>query len=221
MRVGLSSIVGDGFGSGSFVFGEVPSGATCPAAGTFYAWAYGIEYPIAEGGASVYVTEASADIAIQVADVQRLNDGTCGFYYNWASATNINYKPYGTELYLINAEEPISVEVNGSYYQNGTARLICISEGNGSYTTTTVNPSYYPNGTPIVTETNINLYIEVPSGTGNYVLGGSGDRAYTHNGSGGYNTAIQNANWYSYGTFLYSDGTYNYYADGNGGYYAS
>lgn len=30
MRIGLSSIVGDGFGNGSFVFGEVPSGGGTP-----------------------------------------------------------------------------------------------------------------------------------------------------------------------------------------------
>jgi hypothetical protein len=215
--------IGFGISSGTSRtgFGTIVSfpGASCPAAGTFLSWAYGVTYPIAEGGAYVYVTEAASDYPSQVADVQRLNDGSCGFYYDWFTATNINYMPYGVELYLINADEPISVEINSNQYQIGTARYVCVSDGYGSYTTTTINPSFYPAGTPLFTETNINLYIEVPSGSGNNVYGGYGDRAYFTNGYGGYYAEIQNAVWDSYGTFLYSDGTYNYYADGNGGYY--
>lgn len=61
---------------------------------------------------------------------------------------------------------------------------------------------------------------EVPSGSGNYYSYTSWSNIlYYYNGSGGYYTSYQGVWNASYGDYITYDGMYNYYWDGNGGYY--
>lgn len=219
MRVGLSSIVGDGFGSGFFVFGEVPSGGVIPPAGTILQTLTLQTYPIAEGGSSIGV--GGTNYPNQTCSVYRKADGSGGDYLDWANAFDIQYAAYGSSI-TSNAGNSYQVEVptsSGNYYQGGTYTILYKHDGAGSYYEENTNFSYYADGTTTGLSGLYNyLETEVPSGTGNYYQNGS-ITAYTWNGSGGYNYPVTLGNYYSNGTFIYYNGEFTYYWDGNGGYY--
>lgn len=219
MRVGLSSIVGDGFGTGSFVFGEVVSAPSCPVYGTFYQTATGVDYPFAEGGAEVLVSENSTTYLTQTVTVDQYHDGSCGYYYDWTSETNVVYKSYGWLIVQLDAEQSVSVDINGTYYQIGTQQYNAYHDGSGGYYALSENPSYYPYGTFLTTQSGVSIQIEVPSGSMNYAVAGTCDYNYYTDGYGSYYNTQNNISYYPYGTFLYNDGSYDYYSDGSGGYY--
>jgi hypothetical protein len=207
-------------GFGNIVSFPATGGGGCPADGTFNQWIYDIEYPIAEGGASVYVTEASVDKPTQIADVQEVSDGSCGFYYDWSSATGIEYKAYGTELYLISNTEAVNYSINSTDYQIGTASYGCVSDGAGGYVTTTYNAQYYNYGTYIVTLSGQDLQLEVPNGSMNYVVAGTCDYNYYCDGAGSVYNTQSSLSWFPFGTFLTNYNGYDYYSDSVGGYYS-
>lgn len=135
------------------------------------------------------------------------------------------------------AEGGASVSPNGTtYYPSQFCDVQVKNNGSGgTYTdwATATDVQYYAWGVEIYSETG-NAYISITTscnGTQN-IVGGTSTTVYNHDGTGGYAMTGGN-NWYSNGTFLYSetctyddgtgstyDITYNYAADGSGGYYS-
>lgn len=265
MRIGLSSVVGDGFGSGAFSFGEVPSGGGgCPAAGTPTGSTVRETY---SSGSNIYVSELNEYYYNQDADFNVLNDGTCGTYVSYSTASNIAYKPNSTLIahgywYDYTSGSTVSVlgtdyyaqQARNSYYHDGAggyseslatavqykaADTLITSEpevepvpevGGSNYSTgrltdyyhngaggvsTSISGNYHPAGT-LIWQTIISTnYLSLPSGStpeSSY----SGTR-YEWDGTGNYSEYM---NWYiPYGTFIEEFSGYNYYHDGNNGYY--
>jgi hypothetical protein len=110
-------------------------------------------------------------------------------------------------------------EFSGTNYNNGTFTRYS-SNGNYGYTESQAG-SYYSNGVLIAENISGDALInsvEVPNGSGSFFDPEySGDR-YTWNGSGGY---YHQSVWYKpSGTFIYNDGTYDYFWNGSGSYYS-
>lgn len=302
------------------------SGGGCPAAGTYNSTAIGVTYPVAEGGA--YVTIGGNDYATQTCDVDLMNDGSCGTYTDWSTATNVSYLPNGALIVRRNdagTEDPVQIPsdpwgsnfdskfytqtdyfsdgaggytsqpYNSQYYGNGTTAAdlqvdysyvpssgpnyfvngilkTYYWDGTGGFYLNNTNGSYYANGTDTgLTGIDTPNQSEVPSGSSNYFNNGT-FTGYTWDGSGGYNYPVQKGSYYaggtdtgltgldtdnqtevptgsstyfnngtktgyewdgtgyynypvqkgsyySNGTFIYNDGTYDYYWNGSGGYY--
>lgn len=240
MRLGLSSIVGDGFGTGSFGVDGPLTPPSFPPAGSYNSTLFGETYPTAEGGTSFAdpTNGANPPIPNQIVDVDVLNDGSGGTYIDWSSATNVQYKANGT-VFLTESSLPLNIEVpsgSGFSYQGGTYDNQYYHNGTGGWYSGGVNQSYYSNGT----DTNIeNLsggdhQTEVPSGSLNYFSNGQFD-GYTWDGSGGYNFPVTKGAYYTSGTQIFHNdntlevpsgsgmyfqtGTYEEYQwDGFGGY---
>ena len=213
MRIGLSSIVGDGFGSGSFVFGEVlGEPPSFPPAGTVLETLIGQPYPISEGGATVYAGSAITPYPSQFASVYRKANGTGGNYLDWANAFDIGYYSNGTNITTENL--PTYVNVNGNNYQSGTFDQSWLHDGGGGYYTETANVSYTSYGTSIASFGN---YTEVPTGSSNILFNGTSTEYY-HDGYGGSFTSI-GGSYYSNGTYIGNIYGTDYYWDGSGGYY--
>lgn len=204
MRIGLSSIVGDGFGNGSFVFGEVPSGASFPAAGTILETLTLQTYPIAEGGGQV-----NTDIGPfpnQDASVYRKADGSGGDYLDWDNAFDIAYKPSPVIFYVSSEwsdnEDGPSVTINGSNYWSQRRKLDYRHDGYGSYYTGYSNTGYKPYGTFVVEAPS---QTEVPSGTSNFYNNGI-NLSYYYNGTGStYTTST--GYYYSNGELIFENVT--------------
>ena len=220
MRIGLSSIVGDGFGTGSFQISEIAGEISFPEAGTILETLTLQTYPIAEGGASVTIN--SNNYPSQTASVYRKADGSGGNYLDWASAFNIAYIVYAN--YIANNPNQVAyIEVpsgGGSSFDGGTYTIEYYHDGYGSFYQSGTSYSYYNDGTNTnLSSLNVSLQTEVPNSSGNFYQNGK-ETAYTWNGSGGYNYPVTIGNYYYYGIYIYNDGTSAYYWDGNGGYYA-
>lgn len=173
MRVGLSSIVGDGFGTGSFVFGEVPSGGGHQA-GDYAYTAYGVTYPIVEGGESVVITELDdATYPSQICDVDYIyEEGGVSTVPDWSTVSNIQYRPNG--FYhagdgTLTSQTPVEVPFeSGIYYDSEyITEYAALANGSGGYTWTTYGVGYWAADT----------FIYNPEGTGDY---------YYWDGDGGY-----------------------------------
>lgn len=242
MRIGLSSIVGDGFGTGSFGIDGSLTAPSFPPAGSYNSTQFGIDYPIAEGGSAVQDPAANL-YPSQICDVDVLNDGSGGTYIDWSSVTNIQYKAYGISYYTSPSPSNSDIEVpsgSGVYYTAGSAYADYRHDGSGGYFQDWVNQTWFSNGT----DTNIELLAEsdqqteVPSGSGNYYANGQFN-GYTWDGSGGYNYPVTKGAYYSNGTDTnltgldspqqtevpsgsgnyYNNGQFDGYTwDGNGGY---
>lgn len=227
MQIGLSSIVGDGFGFGSFVFGEVPSGF--PAYGTFLFTATGVVYPEAEGGLAYQASDTGDYYPIQDCDVDVLADGSGGQFYDWTSETNVDWLPY--ETFLVTENDSLdggSLEVptgSNNYFNNGYYDTRDVySDGNGGVFYN-ANPSanfiFYTVGQFITFSVNYTTgsSVEVPTGSATYFDDQYDGAEYTHDGTGDYDTNTGQF-YFPSGTFIYNDGTSDYYWDGMGGYYA-
>ena len=231
MQIGLSSIIQEGFGNGSFVFGEVPSGPpSYPAAGTILNTLSGQEYPIGEGGG--VVTANASNYPNQVCDVYVKADGSGGSYYDWANAFNIVYKPYG--VLITNASGDFTVTINSTSYDVGDYTNYWYHDGAGSYYTN-LTSTYEPYGETITSVTGITSTINI-NGT-NYT-NGSYDEVYRSDGAGGYYSTIENASYTSNGTaivtlsnqtevpsassnYFYNGTDTEYYHNGSGGSYTN
>lgn len=229
MRIGLSSIVGDGFGTGSFQISEIAGAISFPPAGSYNSTLFGVEYPVAQGGTSFAdpTNGAAPPIPNQICDVDVENDGVGGTYTDWTTATNIQYKTNGQQFLLDPVSYALNIEVpsgSGMYYQGGLYQNEYYHDGLGSFYSQGVNQSYYNNGT----DTNIEFVgnpqtAEVPSGSGNYYDNGRTD-GYTWDGAGGYNYPVTKGSYYSNGTFIVfvTDGTFSDSTEvpsGSGNYY--
>ena len=239
MRIGLSSIVGDGFGTGSFQISEIAGVISFPPAGTILQTLTLQTYPLSEGGAQV-INLGNA-YSSQTCSVYRKADGSGGDYLDWANVFDVAYFTNGT-LIFTNTNQAVSIEVpvsSGNYYTGGTKDVQFTHDGAGSYYENDVNVVYFSNGT----DTNIALVgtpqtTEVPSASYNYFNNGR-INGYTWDGNGGYNYPVTKGAYYGNGTdtgltglnvpnqeevpsgsnSFYNDGTsVGYTWDGNGAY---
>lgn len=204
MRLGLSSIVGDGFGTGSFGVDGPSTPPSYPPAGTYYDTQYGVEYPIAEGGAYLISPVDASQVPTQTVDVDREHDGTGGIVYDWTTASNVLYKVMGTN-YATDTNNAIPISTHeiptgsGIFYSGGWEYATYEHDGfGGTQSGLPLLGGYHPNGQFIVNVTTGSA--EVPSASGNYFPNGFYDQ-YTWDGSGNYNVANLGG-YYSNGTFI-------------------
>jgi len=136
---------------------------------------------------------------------QYFNDGNGGAY---VGSTITDYPSGGTVLGTGSGNSYTTIY--GSNYQNGTYSDDYVADGYGGYNTNRTY-NYYGYGTFIVAfdyQTNV---------AGTNFLNGKQDSWYNDGNGGTFN--YDTGSYYSYGTFIYNDGSYDYYWDGNGGYY--
>jgi hypothetical protein len=169
MQIGLSSIVGDSVGFGSFVFGEVPSGGV-PDYGTYLYTEYA--YPL-QGGA-YYPNVNTINYPIQICDVDRVADGSGGSFIDWGTATNV--QPLAEDVLI--CYETFAIEEGGPevevpsgsdtwwYYGTYQERIV-YSDGLGSWyflpnENSTFDP--YPYGT-YITDDGMDGFYWVGDGT--------------------------------------------------------
>lgn len=186
MQIGLSSIVGDGFGRGFFHISDLPSGA-CPPAGYSGTTLTGIEYPVFYGGTYFINPIDGSQVLSQICDVPVNNNGFCGTYNDWANVSNIAYKAYGTLFYTLDANQPSisTVEVpsgSGTYIPEGYVDVGYFHDGANSYYLDEVNFNYFNSGD--WTGVNLNEEAEVPTGGNAYGTGRY--QQYLWDGSGGF-----------------------------------
>lgn len=175
MRIGLSSIVGDGFGTGSFQISEIAGEISFPTAGTFNSWLYNVDYPANQGGG--FFTIEGINYLNQFCDVIVKNDGSGGTYTDWATATDVQYKNYGTFVVTLISDVDINIPTSCSGSLDvsvGTMSQDVNHDGGGSYYSSGTSYSYISNGTQI-------YYESCDDGSGNYI-----DTYYYSDGSGGY-----------------------------------
>lgn len=223
MRLGLTSIVADGFGSQRLSIDGVANG-NFPAAGTILYTQYGAVYPASEGGSSNTVVELSLPFDNSVCDVNIVADGFGGSYYDWDNVTNITYIDSGVFLAddINGGSTAIYISELNGYYGNGDyLSRTFFHDGTGSYYIQYGNYTYtafgyYYGGNGIGGTFSP---VEVPSGSSVFWDSNTYDEyAARADGSGGYTWAMENVQYYSDGTFIYNDGTDDWYWDGSGGF---
>jgi hypothetical protein len=127
--------------------------------------------------------------------------------WEWDGNGNIVFRysglyPYGT--YITNYSDY-------NYYWNGSGGFYSEYSGSGGG-----GNGYPPSGEPTGNGSSTPIYVEI--NYSQYQIG-SNDCVEYHDGSGGTYGSCSN-NYYSYGTYLTSDGSYSYYSDGTGSYYS-
>jgi hypothetical protein len=178
MRIGLNSLIGDGFGTGSFSFGEVPSGGGGIPPEGFSSMLYGQEYPIAEGGEFFVHPIDGSDVPSEVCDVEVWHDGLGGFYTNWSTASNVDYKANTVAFdTATETQTPVADPYFGYYYDSEFRVVTYYHDGTGSWTTTAGSWAYYSLGTIVDTSGSIDtpLTTEVPASSGNFINNGKYD----------------------------------------------
>lgn len=155
---------------------------------------------------------------------------TQDFYFHDGSGSytvehpNLNYYSYGTFIAQSSTAETMMYNGTSGPVPTGRNELVDYKwDGSGGYFTAFAgySGSYYPYGTVVeygFTNMNNTQYIN-----GSYYDDGTytNTDAWIHNGSG---SIIQGSvsglgSYYAYGTYITSDGMYNYYWNGSGGYY--
>jgi hypothetical protein len=240
MRIGLNSLIGDGFGTGSFSFGEVPSGGeSFPPYGEFYETLVGVTYPIAEGGESFVHPVEGTDVPNQVCDVDVYHDGTGGFYNDWANATNVAYQPAGTIFWVDNSgiitANPAEVPAeSGNYYDAYWGYINYAHDGTGGYVYDDVADTPWADGVEVSESLRSYSTVEVPSGSETYYENGK-YATYVWDGALGTYLSTGFGSFFANGTLIvdvyqtvevpdgsgnsYSNGKYTRYNwNGSGGY---
>jgi hypothetical protein len=221
-------------GSSHNGFGKIVSFPSVPASfppyGTLLETLVGQEYPFTEGGGELTINGNT--YPNQIADVNKLANGTGGFFLDWGNAFNVAYR--GTGVTITTASGSHSVTINGTSYTVGSYSTTYYHNGSGGYYELTDN-SYSSYGTYITSQTGITSYTNI---AGTDYINGSYDTVYYSDGAGSYYSSNENASYTSYGTFIFgfnnqnevpsSSGNYfdngtttDYYHDGSGGYYSS
>lgn len=225
MRIGLNSLIGEGFGTGSFSFGEVPSGGEFPAEGTFYESLTGVTYPPEQGGASFSHPVDSTTVPSQVCDVDVYHDGLGGFYTDWANATNIAYVEGGTVFWQSTTTisyNPVEVpEGSGNYFDSSRGYDGYVHDGTGYYVPSPIDGYFLASGTEVSSTLRDNDTVEVPALSENYFNNGFYD-TYVWNGTGGFSYSTNLGSYYPNNTYitdvyLLTDvptGSENYYPNG-------
>lgn len=222
IRTAISSGVSHS-GIGRIVSYTPVGGGGFPEAGSYNSTLYGEVYPISNGGTFFTASENSIDYPNQICDVIVKNDGSGGTYTDWTTVTNIQYNAYA-----VIADTYYSPHLGGVLeVPSGSGNVInnynCngwefIHDGGGGYVSTDYDIVYIAAGT--LTGYYQNAKTEVPEFTGNYYDNGTYYDCI-HDGSGGYYVGnVQYGSYYMGGEYITNDGTYSYYWDGNGSYYA-
>lgn len=148
---------------------------------------------------------------------QASHDGVGGVSYSGSNS----YASYGDYIVgLGSGQEQISTPVgNFTYYSYSDSSAY--HDGSGGYYVTYNDVFNAQNGDYIGDDgTSGNTSVEVPSTSGIYFTSGSySSTSYYYGGASNYYTSYQGTLYNTYGDFITNDGTYDYYHDGNGGYY--
>lgn len=200
MRIGLSSFIGDGFGSGSFSFGEVPSGPSCPAAGTIEGYTALQEYPIAYGGSYFSNPLGGGNVPNQNATFAIKADGDCGTYTDYNTTGTYSYKPPG--IFATDTSSPTVLYITiGGYgdFAGGNSYPAYSHDGSGSYNSVT-STIWSPYGTTLHSVSN---QTEVPVSSTNYYNNGTSTEYKSDNNGGWYSTTT--GSYYTTGTLITQD----------------
>lgn len=186
---GISSgLSRNGFGSIVSFPSEAPS---FPEAGTILNTLSGTTYIIAEGGASVDIS--GTNYPTQSCGLYIKADGSGGSYEDWDNVFDVAYK--GTGDLIVNQSGTSYVDVNGTYYPNGTYSNDYFHDGAGGYFSNGSN-SYTQYGDLITTDSvSGNNSISTPIGSFAYETWTGNE--YYHDGNGGYyssHTGVVTAN---------------------------
>ncbi len=162
-----------------------------PVSGTYLRTDSNVLWPIAVGGGFNDFIDANNehhDVANQTATVQVKADGIGGEYYDWNTATNVQYLPNGTAIGVGQTTfvTDISVEINSYLYKVGETTSSFVHDGYGSFTSVTTSTSYYQEGTFLVTTQGHDLYYNY---YGTDFLIGTKDINFYSDGEGGYDSA--------------------------------
>lgn len=197
--------------------------------GTFYDWANatGISYK----GDGVYVTNYtsySSPIIINGTDYGAGCTYTGDVYHNgsggyYEAGTGGSCTPYGTFITSVGSSgsNGINTPVGYFVYESWTG-LSYYHDGMGGTYANYDGFTAQPDGTFIGTDsTGGSNQTEVPSGSGNYFTYSSWSSIDYYFQLSGYTYTYyyQGVTSANYGDFITNDGTYDYYWDGNGGYY--
>lgn len=212
--------------------------ASFPAYGTFIETLYNEEVPIANGGGSV--TYQSNTYPNQVSTVDKLANGTGGWFLDWANQRDTQYK---TSQFTTYTSSSPNIVINGYDYGAGcTYYGDVFHDGSGWYTEVGTGGGCYSFGSYITNGGGGSDTISTPIGTWayqtwdsvNYYHDGSGgyyeERNYTYNavsgdsigtdytaGSNSREVPDMSGNYFSYQIWDFSTLYYN----GSGGYYAT
>jgi hypothetical protein len=215
--------------------------------GTAYTVGYSYERTVADGNCgtelelgSVY--SPNGTFITETDDYRYYSNGVGGVYSTEIckeSGTQISYSSKTRQLYISEIDSSVNIGTYTEYvYADGTC---------GTYTSDS-DTEYYSSGTQIASNSSYNFFSNggggyysepkscppygeyVTSGFGGYITvyiselnssynaGSSTVVTYADGNCGTYTET--NNNWDSYGTLITSDSSYNYYSNGNGGYYA-
>jgi hypothetical protein len=153
---------------------NLPSAGGGPQPGDYAYTAYGVTYPIAEGGASVEVTELSGNTyPSQICDVDYIyEEGGVSTVPDWSTVSNIQYRPNG--FYhagdgTLASQTPVEVPFESGIYFDSEyiTEYAALADGSGGYTWTPYGVDYWDADTLIYN----------PEGSGDY---------YYWDGDGGY-----------------------------------
>lgn len=118
--------------------------------------------------------------------VNIIADGIGGQSYDYTTATNIEYYPYGTIIHANNYETSSYLDLNGNQYVNGTIPVSIGHNGGGYLMDFNGTPSYNQNGSIFLTETV--EYTSYFADTGENYPVGNYELNYVHDNNGGYTT---------------------------------
>lgn len=192
MRIGLSSIIGDGFGTGSFVFGEVATGSGgFPPFGTI----------LGSGQEPLtlywyYASDTSNDGNFQYgyANYNIVADGVGGSFISYGS--NVLTATYNEVI-----DDDPAVTLTRIIYKGDGLWSECNRAGNVGGT-----------------ENSGTAYVYISEPASDYPVG-SWTSILVNDGVCGTSTQYTYS-YDPYGTFITSYGDYNYYSDGVGSYYS-
>jgi hypothetical protein len=215
---------------------EVPSGS-----GNYYTQGIQEGYNSFHDGSGSYYTESGGSFTnhpygylyLTLGNTTEVPSGSGNYYDNgyttdYIADGNGSYTATGgsgtayangsnTGLTGLNVAEQTEVPSGGTLY--GTGRTIGYTwNGSGGYNYPVYTGSYHSNGNVVWQNvSSTSNQTEVPGGSGTYYDNTLIGDKYLWNGSGGY---TYNSSWYyPNGTFIYNDGTNDYFWDGSGSYY--
>lgn len=226
MRIGLSSLIGEGFGSGPFTFGEVPSGGGFPPYGTVVNTLYSQLRSVANGGGYFVNPVDGSYVPTNLVTVDEVADGSGGTFIDWDTSRDAAPVPYGTVVVsFVASVDPVGyVTIWGNSYPTGERQGYQLQH-NGSYSYLTVDQNVtvwtgntitndYTNGNGVAGYYEVNIF-----GTS---LGNGKYSNYYITNLGWWGENSNQGSFFGYGTptGIYDPSMGNQaYWDGNGGYY--
>ena len=152
--------------------------------------------------ATVYISEIGSDYTAGYYSESTYADGSCGTY----TESSTTWYDYGT--YITNyGGNNFYLDGNGGYYY----------ESDGSGDSGGGGGECDPYGTYLY-ENNYDATIYISELGSDYTAGSTYESTYADGNCGTYTES--GTSWYEYGYLLASDGSYNYFSDGNGYYYS-